>query len=165
MHTIRIETIIHAPIQRCFDLARSIEAHLESTQRTDERVTAGPVSGLLEPGQDITWEARHLGLRQQLTSCITRFDPPGFFQDRMVQGRFKSFEHDHLFTVVKPTVTRMVDVLRIEAPGGLLGKAAERWLLGPHLARFLTQRGCSLKKIAESDQWRGFLSGSQGGAQ
>jgi hypothetical protein len=31
---ILVETVIHAPIEVCFDLARSVEAHLRSTART-----------------------------------------------------------------------------------------------------------------------------------
>jgi len=38
--TISIETIIAAPIERCFDLARSVEAHVETSHFTDERVVA-----------------------------------------------------------------------------------------------------------------------------
>src|SRR5690349_4793455 len=97
MYTIRIATPIAAPPERCFDLARSVDAHLESAKSTGERVVAGRTSGLLELGEEITWEARHLGVRQRLTSRITAFDRPSYFQDRMVRGIFKSFEHDHHF--------------------------------------------------------------------
>src|SRR3954447_25672503 len=97
MYTIRVMTNIAAPAGRCFDLARSVEAHVQSTSASGERVVAGRGSGLLELGGEVTWEGRHFGVRQRLTSAITRYERPEFFQDRMVRGAFKSLEHDHVF--------------------------------------------------------------------
>lgn len=74
MPVIRLETVIRAPRMTCFDLARSVGAHLGSTADTGERVVSGRRSGLLELGEEITWEARHLGVRQQLTARITRLE-------------------------------------------------------------------------------------------
>lgn len=48
MRTIYLETIIHAPIEKVFDLARSIDAHIQTTGNTHERVVAGKLSGLVE---------------------------------------------------------------------------------------------------------------------
>ena len=50
---IRIELVtrIAAPIERCFDLARSIDLHMASTDWTGERAIAGVTSELIGPGQ------------------------------------------------------------------------------------------------------------------
>ena len=76
-------------------------------------------------------------------------DRPAFFQDRMTRGAFRSLEHDHHFA---PTAagTRMTDVLRFAAPFGPIGWVVERLVLAPHLRRFLSTRGASLKRAAES---------------
>jgi ligand-binding SRPBCC domain-containing protein len=157
MVTLRVVTLIHAPPARCFDLARSVDAHVRSTAGTGERAVAGQTTGLLELGGEVTWEARHLGVRQRLTSRITAFDRLRSFQDRMVRGAFASLEHDHVFT---PTdggaATEMVDVLRFAAPLGPIGWVAERLLLAGHLRRLLAERGRVLKGLAESDGWREF---------
>jgi hypothetical protein len=58
---IELTTLIAAPRERCFDLSLSVDVHLESTVHTGERVVAGPTSGVLGLGAEITWEARHLG--------------------------------------------------------------------------------------------------------
>jgi len=76
-------------------------------------------------------------------------DRPRFFQDRMVRGAFKSFEHDHLFEAVGDGQTRMIDVLRFAAPGGWLAWPIERWVLLPYLRRLIDQRGEALKAMAE----------------
>jgi len=71
MPKLSILTIIRAPIERCFDLARSIDLHVESMKHTGEKAVAGVTSGLIGLGQEVTWEARHFTVRQRLTSRIT----------------------------------------------------------------------------------------------
>ena len=90
-------TLIRAPIERCFDLERSIDLHTKTTQRTGERAIAGVTSGLIGLNEEVTWSARHLGLTQTMTVRITAVDRPRYFQDRMVRGAFRFFEHDHFF--------------------------------------------------------------------
>ena len=63
MPVIRLETFIHAPIERCFDLSLSVELHLASTAHTGERAVAGVTTGVMGPGDWVTWEARHLGVQ------------------------------------------------------------------------------------------------------
>lgn len=76
MTTVVIETRIAAPIERCFDLARDVDAHVRSSAATRERVVGGRTTGLLELGDTVTFEGVHLGVRQRLTSRITEFDRP-----------------------------------------------------------------------------------------
>ena len=149
MYRLRIITPISAPPARCFDLARNIDVHLKSAKQTGERVVAGRKSGLLQLGDEITWEGRHFGVTQRLSVRITAFEPSRFFQDRMVKGAFRFFEHDHLFDATENGGTIMTDVLSFSAPLGPLGWLAERILLAPHLRRFLRQRGAFLKQLAE----------------
>jgi ligand-binding SRPBCC domain-containing protein len=154
----RIEqtTEIRAPIERCFDLARSIDLHLASAEGTGERAIAGVTSGLIGLGQQVRWRARHFGLVFEMTSQITAMDRPRYFQDRMVEGPFSSFEHDHTFEVVDGG-TRMLDVIRFEAPLGVVGRLASRVFLRTHLERFLVGRNRFLRSVAESDDtWQRF---------
>ena len=57
MTTIKLLTEINSPIEKCFDLARDIDFHKLSTQKTKEKAVAGRTSGLCELGDKITWEA------------------------------------------------------------------------------------------------------------
>ena len=148
MYTLRVSTWIEAPAAVCFDLARNVDAHVKSVAGTGERVVGGRLSGLLGLGDEVTWEGRHFGVSQRLTSRITEFRPHSFFQDRMTKGAFRSFEHDHFFDE-KDGGTMMTDVVSFRAPFGTLGWVAERLLLASHLRRLLVDRGVALKGMAE----------------
>lgn len=151
MATVRVETDIAAPPARCFDLARSVEAHTASAQGTLERAVSGKTSGLLALGDEVTWRGRHFGVTQELTSRITRFDPPTHFQDVMVRGAFSSLVHDHSFIAIDAG-TRMVDLVVYRAPLGPLGRLAEVTFLTAYLRRFLVERGQFLKRLAEGER-------------
>jgi ligand-binding SRPBCC domain-containing protein len=149
MYQVRVTTFIAAPQAVCFDLARSVDAHVASAAETGERAVGGKSTGLLGPGEEVIWEGRHFGITQRLASRITQFRPPSFFQDQMIEGAFRSLEHDHIFQP-HPGGTLMVDLLRFAAPFGPIGWVAERLFLGRHLRGFLVKRGMVLKRLAES---------------
>jgi len=157
MPRIEVATHVHAPPERCFDLARSIELHLRSTSATGETATAGKTTGTLGLGDQVTWRAEHFGLWQTLTSRIVAFDPPRHFRDSMVRGAFKRFDHDHYFSPDGAGGTIMRDVFDYAAPFGPLGWIAERLILTRYMRRFLTARGRELKAVAESEEWRHFV--------
>lgn len=70
MPTIIFEILIDAPIGLCFDLSRDVATHTQTTGKTKEKVVGGKVSGLLEKGESVTWEATHFGIRQRLTAML-----------------------------------------------------------------------------------------------
>ena len=154
----RIELSLHvaAPAARCFDLARSVDAHVRSTAASGEQAVAGKTFGLLAFGDEVTWRARHLGVWQELTSRITAFDRPHHFRDSMVHGAFTSFDHDHFFTPAG-NGTLMRDVFDYRAPLGPLGRVAERVFLSAYMRRFLRARMHELKRLAESSKWVEFV--------
>jgi ligand-binding SRPBCC domain-containing protein len=119
MAVIKLSTVICAPPERVFDLARSIDAHQDSTGGTQERAVAGVTKGLIGLNDEVTWEARHLGVRQRLTIRVTAFDRPNYFQDIMVAGAFKRMVHDHQFSM-HAGGTLMMDRFEFESPFGLL---------------------------------------------
>ena len=102
-------SVIHAPIDRCFDLAPSVEVHLAGNFHSGESAVAagGVTSGLLSMAQSVTWRAKHLGVWHRLTSEITAMDRPSYFQDTMVQGIFRFMKHDHFFQRLSPNETEV----------------------------------------------------------
>jgi ligand-binding SRPBCC domain-containing protein len=149
MPTIRIATSIDAPPERCFDLARDVGAHVRSTASTGERAVGGVTEGLLALGDEVTWEARHLGVTQRLTARIARFERPTVFEDVMVRGAFASLRHVHEF-VPRDGGTTMVDTFTFESPLGPLGAIVDRLFLAGYMRRFLVSRAEELKRMAES---------------
>ena len=150
-------TLIHAPLPRVFDLARSIEVHLLGNVHSSEQAVAeqgSRTSGLMTLGERVTWRARHFGVRQRLTSQITRFDPPHAFQDTMLAGAFAFMQHDHFFRQLPDGPTFMRDVFRFAAPIPLLGRIAERLVLDRYMRALLHERNLIIKRVAESGIWR-----------
>ncbi|WP_419805678.1 SRPBCC family protein [Terriglobus sp.] len=151
--------MIDAPIERCFDLSRSIEVHLLGTEQTGEQAVGGVTSGLIELGEFVRWRAKHFGVTQHLASRITAYDRPAYFQDTMVEGAFRSMQHDHFFKALAPDRTEMTDRFVLAAPLPVLGLIAEKLVLRRYMRNLLTHRNELLKQVAEADQWKSFLPG------
>jgi len=158
MPRIELTTTIAAPLDRCFDLSRSIDLHQRSLDSRGERVVAGVTAGLIGLGETVTWEARYFGVRQRLTTRITALSRPGHFRDSMVTGAFRRFDHDHWFDLGDGGQTVMRDVFDFDAPLGLLGRLAEIAFLTHYMRRLLADRNAVIKRVAESDEWHAYLT-------
>jgi ligand-binding SRPBCC domain-containing protein len=156
MVVIELSTRIAAPLERVFDLARSIDLHMASTNWTGEQAIAGVTHGLIGPDQEVTWRGRHFGFMVRHTSRITVYQRPVHFQDAMVRGLFRTFQHDHHFEAVLDK-TVMSDEMRFSAPLGPLGILAERIALERHMRDLLERRNVCIQRVAESDEWEKFL--------
>lgn len=157
MAVITLETFIEAPRERVFDLARSIDAHQDTAAATGEKAVAGATSGLLGLDEEVTWQARHFGVTQRLRVKMTQFERPLRFQDIMLEGAFPSMKHDHSFQE-RDGGTLMRDRFEFFAPLGILGRVAEWLFLTKYMRGFLEERNAVLKRVAESNEWRKYLS-------
>lgn len=148
MKTIRLETRINAPIQRCFQLALSVDLHVPP--RRAKHLTHGQ----LKVGDTITWSIRHFGIFSRYTTLIDRCRPHTYFRDVMVKGILYSFEHEHHFAIMNDG-TRMRDELRFSASGPFA------WLIEPVLRRrlikLLKRRNGIIKQTAQSAAWHRYL--------
>lgn len=156
MPTLYLTTKIKAPIERVFDLARSLDLHKISTGDSKEEAIAGKTSGLINEGEQVTWLATHFGVKQTLTSLITKMERPYFFQDKMIKGAFKSLLHDHSFEQ-SGEYTIMKDVFRFEAPLGILGKLANALFLTRYLKNLLEERNRIIRAYAEGEEYKQLL--------
>ena len=148
MPLIELKTYIDADLQTCFDLARNIDFHQTSLEHSNEKAIAGKTSGLIALDEWVTWEARHFGVKQKLTSKITAFESPNYFADEMVSGVFKAFKHEHVFRQ-NGNQTLMIDKFYFEAPLGALGKLANVLFLKLYMTNLLSARSQSLKFESE----------------
>jgi ligand-binding SRPBCC domain-containing protein len=149
MPLITIETSIQAPIELCFDLARDIDLHLETTVHIRERAVAGITTGLIGLGESVTFEARHFGVKQRLTVRITEFQRPYHFVDEMTAGPFKRLRHLHDFEAVDNS-TLMIDTFEYVSPFSILGRIADKLFLERYMQRLLQRRMQHLKQVAEA---------------
>lgn len=157
-------TIINAPLQRCFNLARSVEVHLAGNMHFGEQAvaTAGITSGLLNLHDRVTWRAKHFFIWQNLTSEITAMQPPTYFQDTMLDGTFQSMRHEHFFRALPDGNTEMKDDFFFSAPIPLAGPLAEVLFLRSYMQKLLRERNAVIKQIAESrSEWQRYLPPSR----
>ena len=156
MPKIVLETIIKAPQKLVFNLSRSIDLHIISTDKTNEKAIAGRTEGLIELGETVTWRAKHLGVYQNFTSKVIGCKEPEYFADIMLKGAFKSFKHEHFFSY-ENNETTLIDVMEFASPLGLLGKLVDFLFLENYMKRFLVLRNNTIKEFAESDKWEQVL--------
>ena len=157
MPRIELNTEINAPISVVFDLSRSIDFHLKSTEQSGEKAIAGKINGLIELNESVTWRAKHFGIPQNLTSKITLMRRPDIFVDEMTKGVFKSFCHQHLF-LEENGKTLMIDIFEFESPLGILGRFANQLFLRKYMKGFLIERNEQLKAMAEGEDWKEFVA-------
>ena len=149
MPRIEIETVIEAPIGRVFDLSRDIDLHQQSQASHGERAISGRTSGLIEQGEEVTWEATHFGLRQRLTSRIVEMRRPSYFRDSQVKGAFKRFDHDHLFEELPDNRTLAREVFDYTAPFGPIGRLVDVLVLRRYMRKLILERSAAVKRCAE----------------
>jgi ligand-binding SRPBCC domain-containing protein len=159
MPVIILHSEIKAPIETCFNLARSIDLHMISTAHTGEKAIAGRTTGLIELNETVTWRAKHLGVWQNLTSAITAYEYPTFFADEMAKGAFKRFRHEHRF-VQHGSVTLMDDTFDFESPLGILGTIANKLFLTKYVEHLLSKRNAVIKEYAENGKGVALLGNS-----
>jgi ligand-binding SRPBCC domain-containing protein len=157
MPTIHLTTFVAAPIERVFDLSRSIDLHRKSMIHTGEEAVAGTTNGLIGLDETVTWKARHLMKTRILKSKVIAMKRPQSFTDEMVAGDFKSLRHEHHFKAID-NGTLLIDLFNFESPYGQLGRLANQFFLNRYLKNLLELRNKMIKEYAESEKWKFILN-------
>ena len=158
MFSLRHGLLIQAPIERCFALS----THLGVVERgLDMHPVEGRTRGLITAGDIVRWEGLQFGFANYHVSLIApeTWNPPHFFQDRMVAGRFRTFEHDHRF-IETANGTFLDDCIRFTMPLGWAGQLVARAILVPHILGLMRRRFSLLKHLSETEEWREYLASS-----
>ena len=114
----------------------------------EEKAIDGKTSGMIGPGETVTWKARHFLVWHEMQIKITRFKFPEMFRDEMVTGPFASLRHDHLFETSSGG-TIMTDVFHYTLPCGSIGAFVDFVLLRRHMMKLLLKRNKTIKLRAE----------------
>jgi ligand-binding SRPBCC domain-containing protein len=157
MCTIHLTTFIAAPIERVFDLSRSISLHKISSAHTNKEAIGGITSGMINKNETVTWRAKHLFKIRYFTTRISEMQSPNFFIDEMQKGDFKSLKHEHHFKKID-NGTIMIDILNFESPYGIIGKWFNKIYLKNLLQKFIVQRNIVIKDYAETGKWKALLN-------
>jgi len=141
-------TRIAAPVEACFELSLTVEAHTASMGDSGEQAIGGVTTGLMGPGDQVTWRARHFGVPFTMTSAITEYDSPHRFVDEQVRGPFRSWRHEHVFAPV-PDGTLMTDRVEFASPAGPIGRLVNRLVLTRYMTALLEERNAWLRAELE----------------
>jgi ligand-binding SRPBCC domain-containing protein len=150
MTTIELTTFIHAPVETCFQHSLSIDLELEAARAYSLRAVGGVTSGTISAGQRVKWKTKQFGITVSHVSEITGFQEPLFFQDSMIKGIFKSFQHDHFLQPLGVNNTEMRDLLRFSMPFWLMSAISERVVMRSRMMHLLRLRNSLIKATAES---------------
>lgn len=158
MFTLRDSILIRAPIDRVFALSCSVA--IVQRELGMRPTIGGRTSGLVTAGDIIRWQGMQLGFANYHVSLIVpdTWDAPHFFQDRMIAGRFRSFEHDHHLTETSEG-TQLNDEVRFSMKLRLGGALTARAIVAPHIRRLMRRRFRLLKRLAETDEWKEYMVG------
>ena len=157
MPVIHLTTFIAAPIERVFDLSRSIDLHKHSMTKYKEEPVGSVINGLVKQGDEITWRAHHLFKTRILKTSITSFDRPNSFTDEQVSGDFTLMKHQHFFKPID-NGTIMIDIFEFQSPFGFAGSVLNKLYLTKYMRVLLEQRNKQIKEIAESNRWKNYIS-------
>ena len=105
---------------------------------------AGVTSGLIGPGEEVSWEARHFGVCFHMTTRITDYEVGRSFADEQVDGPFASWWHQHVFEAAAGG-TRMLDRVRNSVPFWVFGRMADKLFLRRYMTGLLVQRNEYIK--------------------
>ncbi len=145
---------VHAPIGRCFALS----THLAIVEMTlAMRPVGGRTAGAVMGGDTVRWRGWKWGLPHMHESLIEGFEPPVFFRDRMIAGRFAAFEHDHSFANQLDGTVLLRDELRFRMKWGGAGMMVGRGVVLPHIRKLLRERFALIKRLAEGEEWRRYV--------
>lgn len=147
--------LIHAPIERCFALS----THVGIVERELRmHPTEGRTAGLVTAGDTVRWEGIQFGFFNYHVSLIEpeTWNPPNFFQERMIASRFRSFEHDHSF-IETANGTFLDDCIRFSMPFRRAGDLVGRAVVVPYILGIMRRRFNLLKRLAETEEWREYL--------
>ena len=76
---------------------------------------------------------------------------PNYFVDEMIEGRFKSFKHQHTF-IEENGIIIMKDKIEYETPFGIFGKLFDKLILKNYLTAFIQKRNEFIKILAENQK-------------
>ena len=158
MITIRHEVHVRAPAERCFDLTRNVDLHVDSSKDIAARATGGRTGGLSGPGDTTIWSARFCGVRFAMTTRVEDYQRPANFGDRLTRGLLRQFAHVYRFTPLPDNGCAMSDELTVEAPFPLLGRWMERLYLARRMRSLVRRRLEWIKGVAEGDGWQRYLN-------
>jgi ligand-binding SRPBCC domain-containing protein len=157
MPTIHLTTFIEAPIERVFDLSRSITIYKSVFNGRKESFTSGASGNLLVQGDTITIHAKHFGKLRTVTLKATALNKPATFTSEQVKGDLIRFKHEQHFKQTN-NGTLIIDLVDFDKPRDFIGGIIAKFYLKKYLLTIIEAKNALAKAYAESEKWKAVLS-------
>jgi ligand-binding SRPBCC domain-containing protein len=113
---IEVVSVIDADPVKVFDLELDVDVHTDSMYASGESAMTSSGRRQLGLGDEVTFRARHFGLRWRMTSRVTAYERPRYFVDEQTRGPFRALRHEHYFDSLEGGGMQMTD--RMHTCGG-----------------------------------------------
>jgi ligand-binding SRPBCC domain-containing protein len=157
MARIHLTTFIAAPIERVFNLSRSLAVYKYLFNNRKERFSSGAGSGLLNKDETLSIIARHAGKTRLSMLKVTTMEKPVRFTEEQVKGDLQHYRHEHYFKAVD-NGTIVIDLLDFGHPRGIIGKYLGKIYLRNYLEELIRKHNEVIRSYAETEKWRAVLS-------
>ena len=157
MPVIHLTTIVHAPVERVFNLSRHRGLYVQCMQWHPQKHSASKSLGLLEEGELLSWQAKIFGKNRLFRTKLSQMQPVGFLQQVMPQSNWIHICHQQHF---KPLANGavMIDEFSFQPAHPAWNNLFLRLLVTPRLRRLLERKNAIMKQVAESEEWKQYLS-------
>lgn len=156
MAEIHLTTVIYAPKQRVFDLARCVSLHKRHFESHKIFPSTGKTSGLLEIRDYTMWNGKVGNKKKQFVLDVVTMDKHDFYRDEMRKDVFDSFIHEHFFKEID-NGTIMIDQVAYQVPHGFIGNPVNKACAEKYINTYLKGRNAMIKEYAEGNNWRAIL--------
>jgi len=140
---------IEAPLQQVWEFHNNVESLFVLTPPDKH----AKLEGAAEPMR--VGVVYHIKVRQfgiipiQMHSKITDYTPPTGFDDIQVKGPFAAWKHQHRFTALSDTRTRLTDTVTYSVPFGFLGRIADALFVRRDLDKMFAYRHKVTRQMLE----------------
>jgi ligand-binding SRPBCC domain-containing protein len=156
MSEIKLTTFIAAPVERVFDLSRSVSLVKQALLTNDILVSGEKTTGLLEEGESVTLQSKLLFKNRVWKLQLTKIVKPEMYIEEQVDGFFKNFKHEHYFKSCE-NGSFLIDQITYEEKG-IAGQLADKIIFRNYLMKILDIKNTSIKQAAESNRWKQYIN-------
>lgn len=157
MSTIHVTTFVAAPAARVFDLSRNLSIYRKIFKQGAEQFSSTAGGNLLNQGDTILINAKHLGKIRSVTLKITAYNKPWFYTEEQIRGDLFSYKHEHHFKEAENGAI-MIDIIEYEYPRDMIGKLLGKLYMKKYMEELVNTRNRLIKDYAESEKWKAVMA-------
>lgn len=156
MPKLQFTTLIHAPGQRVFDLARCVSLHKRHFEKHAIVPVQGKFSGLLDLREHVTWKGKFGRKVRMLAVEVTEMKAPDYFKMEFRKEFFDRFLHEVYLTEID-NGTILMDQIDFSLPTKAFSPFMNNRCAEKMITDLLNERNALCKEYAEGNNWHAIL--------